>query len=302
MNTEERAAAGGLWEGGENADADANGGPGADGDAHGSAPDGTAAGMAGAAGTEGNSAGDAHDFDQQPPEFGDDEYGDVGQPGPLKVGDRVIASVTGIADYGVFITTRDGHRGLIHISEISDWFVEDARDYFMIGEEVMAEVISREESTGKYAFSTRRLGGKKPISGDLDYARKLMALHDLERERQTPRPRRAVSRPAADRPVVSTGGAGAEAGGQEQAEIMEFLHQQVGDVSPEAQKEISLLVARYGPVRVALTLAEISRQFDRSLALVNWVARKLEQPGSPGPAREGSAGGSPGSAATEPGF
>src|SRR5690606_16824934 len=190
-----------------------------------------------------------------------------GDPPPINIGDRVNVVVTGIAEYGVFVTTPQGHRGLIHISEISDWFVEDARDYFYIGEELQVEVISREEGTGKYAFSTRRLGGKQPV-GD-GYTRRLMSFQ-----------------PNADRPGGGRSGgrrdrfAGAgRLKGREHEEIASFLQRRVGEVSPEAGRLLVDLVARYGPVRVALALADVTRRFDRSLALVNWVARSLEQGG-----------------------
>ncbi|MEX2356561.1 MAG: S1 RNA-binding domain-containing protein [Thermaerobacterales bacterium] len=191
----------------------------------------------------------------------------------LSIGERITATVTGIADYGVFVATQDGLRGLVHISEISDWFVEDARDYFYIGEEFDAEVISREEGTGKYAFSTRRLGGKKPIGED--YARTLMALHNeglaapeprrrTGSGRETPIPARAQRERPRD-------------GGENHADILVFLHDRVGEISQDARRELMGLVARYGAVKVALTLADVSRCFDRSLALVHWVGRRLEQ-------------------------
>lgn len=185
----------------------------------------------------------------------------------IEIGDKVTALVTGIAEYGVFVTTTTGHRGLIHISEISDWFVEDARDYFVIGEELQVEVISQEEGTGKYAFSTRRLGGKQPV-GD-GYTRRLMSFQaPLERsapERRYHAPRRGH---------LPSGQGGSP---REHDEITTFLQQRVGEVSEEARLLLLQLVGDYGPVRVALALADVTRRFDRSLALVNWVARTLEQ-------------------------
>lgn len=195
-----------------------------------------------------------------------------GNSAPIRLGDRVTAVVTGIAEYGVFVTTPGGERGLIHISEISDWFVEDARDYFLIGEELQVEVISQEEGTGKYAFSTRRLGGKQPV-GD-GYTRRLMSFQStLDRplgHRAAP-PRRGHPAPPPPPPGARRSRA------REHDEIAAFLRDRVGEVSEEARKLLINLVARYGPVRVALALADVTRRFDRSLALVNWVARSLEQ-------------------------
>src|SRR5690606_37946828 len=190
-----------------------------------------------------------------------------GDPPPINIGDRVNVVVTGIAEYGVFVTTPQGHRGLIHISEISDWFVEDARDYFYIGEELQVEVISKEEGTGKYAFSTRRLGGKQPV-GD-GYTRRLMSFQpNLDRT--------AAGRPAMSGRRERFAGQGRPKG-REHEEVASFSQRRVGEVSAEASRLLVDLVARYGPFRVALALADVTRRFDRSLALVNWVARSLEQ-------------------------
>ncbi|EKP94648.1 S1 RNA-binding domain-containing protein [Thermaerobacter subterraneus] len=94
---------------------------------------------------------------------------------PLAPGTRVHGTITGIVDYGAFLVTDDGRRGLIHISEISDWYVERAEDYFYKGERVQVEVVHFDPNSGKYAFSTRRLGGKQPLANR--YADRLLELH-----------------------------------------------------------------------------------------------------------------------------
>src|SRR5690606_31664550 len=63
----------------------------------------------------------------------------------------------------------------------------------------------------------------------------------------------------------------------DQGEILQFVQRRVGGVSDDARTELARLIARYGAVRVALAVAEVCRQFDRSMALVQWVGRKLEQ-------------------------
>lgn len=165
------------------------------------------------------------------------------QPRALRAGERVQAVVTGFARYGVFVTTREGHRGLVHISEIADWFVEDARDYFSMGEEITVEVIDREATTGKYAFSTRRVGGPKaqavpPAELQESGPRRLCSTDDLE-------------------------------------EILQYIARRVGEVSAEARDELIRLVSRHGAVRVALAVGDVTRQFDHSLAFVQWVGRRL---------------------------
>lgn len=58
-----------------------------------------------------------------------------------KIGDVVTGKVTGIADYGIFVSLPDGTSGLIHISEISDHFVKNVSDYATLGEKIRFEVV-----------------------------------------------------------------------------------------------------------------------------------------------------------------
>ena len=58
-----------------------------------------------------------------------------------KVGDVVKGTVTGIEDYGIFLSFDDDTTGLIHISEISDSFVRNVSDYAKIGDEIEARII-----------------------------------------------------------------------------------------------------------------------------------------------------------------
>ena len=56
-------------------------------------------------------------------------------------GEIVTGCVTGIEKYGIFVSLDDYYSGLIHISEISDFFVRNPADYVHIGETIRALVI-----------------------------------------------------------------------------------------------------------------------------------------------------------------
>lgn len=58
-----------------------------------------------------------------------------------KKGEIVTGCVTGIEKYGIFVSLDDYYSGLIHISEISDFFVKNPADYVYIGETIKALVI-----------------------------------------------------------------------------------------------------------------------------------------------------------------
>ena len=49
--------------------------------------------------------------------------------GKYKVNDIVEGLVTGITEYGIFVSLDEYYSGLIHISEISDNFVRDINNF-----------------------------------------------------------------------------------------------------------------------------------------------------------------------------
>lgn len=63
----------------------------------------------------------------------------------MKVGDIVLAKVSGITDYGFFIE-KDDYTGLCHISEVSNKFVDDINNFVSVGEEVYVLIIEIDEA------------------------------------------------------------------------------------------------------------------------------------------------------------
>ncbi|MFW4371314.1 MAG: S1 RNA-binding domain-containing protein [Spiroplasma sp. hy2] len=61
---------------------------------------------------------------------------------------KIIVKITNITPYGAFCKAEKAH-GLIHISEISDYFVRDIRDFFDIDDEIEVEIINF-DSVRKY--------------------------------------------------------------------------------------------------------------------------------------------------------
>ncbi len=55
-------------------------------------------------------------------------------------GNKVIVKITNITPYGAFCRTEKAD-GLIHISEVSDYYVRDIRDFFDIGDEIEVEIL-----------------------------------------------------------------------------------------------------------------------------------------------------------------
>lgn len=61
-----------------------------------------------------------------------------------KNGDIVCGKVTGIENYGIFLSLNDSVTGLIHISEISESYVRNVADYANLGETIRAVVIGND--------------------------------------------------------------------------------------------------------------------------------------------------------------
>ncbi len=76
----------------------------------------------------------------------------------IKVGDKVNGKVVVLADYGAFVEIAPGVEGLIHVSEMS-WsqHLRTAQDFFKVGDEVEAVVMTLDREERKMSLSTRRL-------------------------------------------------------------------------------------------------------------------------------------------------
>ncbi len=54
----------------------------------------------------------------------------------------IKVKVTGLQQYGAFVTTPDNSSGLIHISEISYGYVKKIEDFVNVGDSIYTEVLS----------------------------------------------------------------------------------------------------------------------------------------------------------------
>jgi len=57
----------------------------------------------------------------------------------------VTGCVTGVENYGIFVSLDEYYSGLIHISEISAKFVKDINDYVNIGETIRVKIVDKDE-------------------------------------------------------------------------------------------------------------------------------------------------------------
>lgn len=105
----------------------------------------------------------------------------------LKVGSIVEGTVVNITNFGAFIELVGGKTGLVHISEVSNTFVKDIRNFLKEKDKVKVKVISIEDN-GKVSLSIKQAQenvdrkSMKPI--DIDWSQdKMKALSMTFEER-----------------------------------------------------------------------------------------------------------------------
>ncbi|BDT04540.1 S1 RNA-binding domain-containing protein [Spiroplasma ixodetis] len=75
----------------------------------------------------------------------------------FKIGDIIEVTINNIVSFGVFCKCPNNYTGLIHISNISNSFVNNVEDYFSIGEVIKVEIISIDKDNKKLSLSTKNL-------------------------------------------------------------------------------------------------------------------------------------------------
>ena len=77
--------------------------------------------------------------------------------GQYKEGKIIKATVTGIENYGIFVSLNDYYTGLIHISEISTGFVKNIHDIVKIGETIYVKVLDIDEKNNHLILSIKNI-------------------------------------------------------------------------------------------------------------------------------------------------
>jgi S1 RNA binding domain protein len=77
----------------------------------------------------------------------------------LEVGSIVDGVVTGITNFGAFVTLPGGITGLVHISEVADTYVNDVKDYLKEKDKIKVKIISIKD--GKIGLSIRKVNEPK---------------------------------------------------------------------------------------------------------------------------------------------
>jgi len=97
-----------------------------------------------------------------------------------EVGLLASGIVTGVEVYGIFLSFEDGYTGLIHISELSEHFVTDVKEYAKVGDTIECRILEMDRENKKMKCSIRNTeyGEKKDQFIDHGFAplRKLLPI------------------------------------------------------------------------------------------------------------------------------
>ena len=72
-------------------------------------------------------------------------------------GKIVVGCVTGIENYGIFVSLNEYYSGLIHISEITDGFVSNINYFVKIGETIKVRVLEVDDDSFQVKLSIKNL-------------------------------------------------------------------------------------------------------------------------------------------------
>ena len=73
----------------------------------------------------------------------------------VEVGAIVEGKVTGLTNFGAFVSLPDGKTGMVHISEVAPTYVKEIRDYLTENQEVKVKVLSVGDD-GRVSLSSKR--------------------------------------------------------------------------------------------------------------------------------------------------
>ena len=82
----------------------------------------------------------------------------------IEVGSILEGKVTGITKFGAFVDLPGGKSGMVHISEISNTYVENVSDFLTVGQDVKVKVITINEA-GKIGLSIKKLEDNQDKQG-----------------------------------------------------------------------------------------------------------------------------------------
>jgi general stress protein 13 len=88
------------------------------------------------------------------------------------LGDLVSGKVTKVLPYGAFVDFPNGQSGLLHISEISEKYVQDITSFISVGETLRLRIIAIDSGNNFLKLSLKNLGLEAKESSSTQNKRK----------------------------------------------------------------------------------------------------------------------------------
>ena len=99
----------------------------------------------------------------------------------FNIGDIVTGVVTGIENYGIFVSLNENCSGLIHISEISDYFVRNINDYVELNETIKVKIIDIDSSNNHYKLSIKNIKYRNKVKNGCKIVETKSGFSNLEK-------------------------------------------------------------------------------------------------------------------------
>ena len=78
----------------------------------------------------------------------------------IKEGDIIKGTITGITEYGLFLSLDHEYAGLVHISEVSDKFVKNLDKKYTLGDIINVKVIAVDHDKKQIKLSIKQIDYK----------------------------------------------------------------------------------------------------------------------------------------------
>ena len=82
-------------------------------------------------------------------------------------GDIVCGTITNILSYGAFVNIDGDYAGLIHISEFSNNFVKDIKEFVNVNDKVKLKIIEVDETNKRLKLSYKAVNKIRGIKGEI---------------------------------------------------------------------------------------------------------------------------------------
>ncbi len=75
----------------------------------------------------------------------------------IRVNNEVLGQVTGVTKYGVFMSLQDNYNGMVHISEVSNKYVQNLERKFRVGDIVKVKILDIDENKLQVKLSIKKI-------------------------------------------------------------------------------------------------------------------------------------------------